>query len=442
MTQNTLKTTAFAVALLAGTALSAHAATLQDAINAAIQNHPNVKMAERNRDAIGHLVDQAKAGYRPTVDLTAGTGWEHTNNSTTRGRTARTQDVNGHRDLWRSESRLSIRQNLYNGFGTRANVSEQKNRQKSAKYNVVETRELTALSASEAYLNVLRARELVALGQANLKTHKMYQDQISKRVDGGRGSQADLRQAEGRVSLSQANLIAFQGELRDAEADYLEIVGEMPVKLEKSRAPFNMLQHNVENALARAMANNPAIQSAQADIKAANAAKEEAKSVFCPRFDLEGNVAQNQNLDGIQGSNDEASLMLMMRYNLYNGGADTARVKERVERVAEAKESLEQTRRLVEENMMVAWNSLQTSRLRLVPLNNHVLSSQQTRDAYQSQFDLGQRSLLDLLDSEIELFNARSALINGKYSVDLAVYEVLAHSGDLVSALTTQVASR
>lgn len=426
---------ALAAVLSVTTILSANALTMQGAVDAAVNNHPDVEMAQRNQTAIQALVRRAKAPFRPTVDLTAGTGWEHSNNTTSRNRAARTNGVNGHRDMWRNESRLQVRQMLYDGFGTRANVAQQKHRETSANFNVVETQEIVALAALQAYLDVLRTRELVALGKANLETHKRYLNQVERRVQGGRGSQADLQQVSGRAALAEANLIAFQGELRTAEADYLEMVGEMPQSLSRSQAPFMALPSNLELAIDQAMSNNPAIHSAQYDIKAAQAAIEEAKSVFCPRFDIEAGHSRNVNLDGVDGTNNDTSVMLMMRYNLYNGGGDTAQVQERIERHAEAIASLEQTRRLVEENMMNAWSALQTSRLRLNPLTSHVESSQKTRNAYQQQFDLGQRTLLDLLDSEIELFNSTSALINGKYEVDLAVYEVLAHKGELVQTV-------
>jgi adhesin transport system outer membrane protein len=442
MTHGMIKTTVVSTIVLASTALSSHAETMRQAVEMAIVNHPDVKMTERNRNAIGYSVEQAEAGFLPTVDATASTGWEHTNSPTTRSRSARTQGVSGHRDLWRNEVRLTVRQMLYDGFGTRSAVAEQSSRKDSAKFNVLETKEIIALAALEAYLDVLRTRELVALGQENLGVHKRYYDQISRRVDGGRGSNADRKQAEGRLALAQANLQAFEGELRTAEANYLEVVGEMPSSLSLSNTPFSMLPNNLDNALDRAMANSPAIHSAQADIKAANAAMELAKSVFCPRFDAEGNMTRGVNLDGQDGTNNDASVLLVMRYNLYRGGADVARVKERQERLGEAKESLEQTRRLVEENMMTAWSDMQTAKARLTPLNTHVMATQETRDAYRSQFDIGQRTLLDLLDSEIELFNAKAALINGKFEVDLSAYSVLAQAGDLVGTMSSQVASR
>lgn len=427
-------------AILATTTLSANAQGMQEAVQQALANHPNITSVERNRDAIGHEVRIAKGGYLPTVDFTAATGWERTKNNTTINRPATAGGgTETNRDLWRNESRLTIRQNIYNGFATRADVAEQKNRFTSAKFNVLETKEITALDTLEAYLNVLRARELVALGIQNLQTHEQYLNQISQRVAAGRGSQANQRQAEGRAALARSGLISFQGDLRNAEADYLELVGNLPKNLSKDNTPFNLLPGNLESALDRAIANHPAIHSAQHDIKAAHAAIQEAKgNLCCPRLDLEGDIGKNRNLDGVEGINNDYQVLLRASYNLYNGGRDKARVEELVDIKGIATASLEQTRRLVEENMMLAWSSLQTSKTRLQPLNSHVQASLATRNAYQKQFEIGQRTLLDLLDSEIELFESSTSLINGKFAVDLSAYEVLANSGDLVSAVTNQ----
>ncbi|MFZ2619310.1 MAG: TolC family outer membrane protein [Alphaproteobacteria bacterium] len=427
----TTKTIAAAL-LLASTVLAANAQTMQQAVQAAITEHPDVLAANRNQSAIGYAKAQAKAGYRPTIDLVAGTGWEHSNNSTTRTRAGRAASDDGHRDLWRNESRLTIRQMLFDGFETRNEVTEQGFREESAAANVTETKELLALAALEAYLDVMRARELVAVGQKNLDIHTRYLNQITERSKGGRGSMADVQQAEGRAALAHSNLLAFEGDLRKAESGYLQVVGAKPADLKKDAAPFSSLPASLDAATDRAMANNSAIKSAQADIKAADAAKSVAKSAFSPRLDLEGGISRNVNLDGTPGTNNDHSVMLMLRHNLYRGNADTNRVRERAERFEEAKAGLEQSRRLVEENMMNAWSDLQTSKSRLEPLNAHVEASSRSRDAYQEQFDLGQRTLLDLLDSEVELFNAQTALINGKYAVDLAAYSVMAHSGELV----------
>ncbi len=420
------------------TALTSHAITMREAVAIAVTNHPDVKMAEQNTSALGHQVRRAQAGYLPTVDLTVGTGWEKSFNSTTDNRAA-TAFTDGGRDLWRNESRLTVRQMIFDGWATKSDVNEQKNREVSAHFNTIETQQIIALRALEAYLDMLRTRELVALGEENYQSHLKYMDQIKARVEGGRGSKADLRQAEGRLALANANKISFEGNLKNAEANFQEIIGEAAVNLNKSQAPFQALSPKILDVLARALANNPAIHSAQADVKAATASLAEVQSACCPRIDLEGNAGWNHNLDGVDTPNNEYSVMLMLRQNLYRGGADKARKHEQEARLEEAKESLNQTKRLVEENTLQAWAALQTAQNRLTPLTEHVMAATKTSEAYSAQFDLGQRTLLDLLDSEVELFNSRSSLINGKYSVDLAVYEVLAHTGDLVSTMTEEL---
>jgi adhesin transport system outer membrane protein len=151
-----------------------------------------------------------------------------------------------------------------------------------------------------------------------------------------------------------------------------------------------------------------------------------------PRLDLEVSASRNQNLDGLKGANNDALAMVRMSYNLYNGGSDLARKREREERTNQARQGLEQDRRLVRENIQKAWTSYETTKRRLSPLKLHVTSSEATRTAYKSQFGIGQRTLLDLLDSEVELFNARTAYIDAKYAADFAIYEVLMNTGDVL----------
>lgn len=413
-----------------------YAETLGEAVQLALTNHPDVKIAKNQKSAIEHEWRVAKAGFLPTVDIAAGYGIERTENNTTRNRAARTD--NEFRTLNRYESSLSATQMLFDGFETSSEICQQKERFNSALYNVMEVEETVALAAVEAYIEVLRNMELVAIAKDNYKTHARYLQQIKQRAEGGRGNMADVRQADGRVALIRANLQSAEGALANAKANYLEVVGKLPESVSLPTPPVEVLPSTVDDAIARAIANNPALGSAQHDIKAAKAAKKTAKASFYPRLDAEFDANRNLNVSGQseKGTDQNYQAMLRMRYNLYRGGADTARVRERTSRVEEARESLERDRRLVEESMYVAWNNLETARTRIQPLSQHVMASDATRKAYSEQFDIGQRSLLDLLDSEIEFYTARSTLVNAKYALDFAVYNVLAQSGELSNTLT------
>ena len=437
MTHSKIAIAALSLALMATTSM-AHAASITEAMASAINTHPQVLSAEKDQAAIGHTIDEATAGYKPKVDIAAGTGYEWSKNETTRFRSARTPQSGkqGSVDMWRSESRVTATQMLFDGFQTKSRVAQAKNRFTSAAYHVMDVKNQLALRAAESYLDVLHSREELALAEENLATHQVYMSKIQARVSGGRSSGSDIQQVAGRAALAQANIEAAKGDVKKAEAAYLESVGEMPSNPVKDATPFGAIPVNTKAAIDRAMTQSPVIASAMADIKAANAELAEAKSVFCPKVTLEGGASRNNNLDGVKGPNNDMTAMVMLRQNLYNGGYDVAQRKERTERVKQAQDMLEGERREVEQAVIESYSRLDTAKSRLDPLSQHVQAAIATRDAYVSQFDLGQRTLLDMLDSEVELFNAKSALIDGKYELDASAYAVLAHMGDLAPAVT------
>lgn len=433
----TTRTTLFTGLLLASVSLatltSAYGQSLEQAVSQAVATHPDVAAAANERNAIEQEVERARAGYKPTVDVEAAAGFESSNNTSTRARARTLRKDSNYRDMFRTEARATVSQMLFDGMATSGRVDQQLGRLSAADTSVMEAKERVALSAVEGYINVLRARELVTLARANVDTHKQYVEMIKSRVDGGRGNSGDLRQAEGRMALAEANKLAFEGELLNAEAIYTQAVGAAPGGLNNPMVPYGSVPQSVSGVVSRAVQNNPAVKTSQNNVAAAAGALREAKAAFYPRLDAEGTGALGNNLDGISDENNELQAMLRARWNLYRGGADQARERERIARAEGAKAEIALTQRQVEEAAAQAYYRLATATNRIAPLNTHVASAETSRDAYRSQFDLGQRTLLDLLDSEIELFNARTALINARYAQDFSAYEVLANMGDLVA---------
>jgi adhesin transport system outer membrane protein len=172
-----------------------------------------------------------------------------------------------------------------------------------------------------------------------------------------------------------------------------------------------------------------------ADVDAAVAQRAAAKALLQPRFELEYNHGENRNLLGIAGPYNERSIMLWAKWNIFRGGTDYYRISETEAQINEATEIANNTRRQVESAVRLAYNAYATARGRLPSLDRYVKSSDSTRDAYSKQFAIGQRTLLDLLDSENEFFTARSTYLSGKYIELSAQYRVLAAMGQLLSGL-------
>lgn len=422
--QNLARTT---VAIAVATLLQApvHAQSLKDAVEQTVKANPDVRVEAVQRLANNEALTGARGGYLPKVDVLVGYGREWSKNPVT--------NFQG-RSLNREEGQLTLTQMLFDGFGVSSEVNRQKARVESAAYKTLGTAESAALQAIEAYMNVLRNRDLVELTKTNLATHLRTQDQIGIRSKGGIGRKSDQEQIDARVGLAKANLVAAQANLRDSEINFLRVVGAKPDNLTKPVAPdAGLIPKSEEEAVQRAIDSHPILKSAAADVEATNQQHQAAKSFMYPRFDAELGYGKNRNLDGSPGDNDERYAMLRMRYNIFKGGSDYARVHETGYLNSEAKEVMNRTRRQVDESTRLSWNALYSAIDRLPALREHAEMSAATRDSYVKQFNLGQRTLLDLLDSENEAYTAQSNYVNATYLEQFARYRLMADFGQLLS---------
>ncbi|MGH6914436.1 MAG: TolC family outer membrane protein, partial [Geminicoccales bacterium] len=360
---------------------------------------------------------------------------EYSNSVATRNRVTRAPGSDASTTLMRWESQLTLTQMLFDGFATRSEVERQLGRVSSAAYRVAETAEFIALDATEMHLNVLRNRTLVELARQNLEQHRLILGRVAELERQGGGSIADVHQAEARVAVAQAALATAIGDLEDARALYLSVAGVPPEALAEAVPPAYALPESPEAAAGRASVDSPTVLIANADIEVAESELQGARSGYYPRFDLELSSSANDNLDGLKGSSIDAQALVVMRYNLFRGGGDIAREREAFQRINEARQTLRQAQRQAEEDARIGYNAMVTAQSRLEALRDRVVAQRETRDTYAQQFDLGQRSLLDLLDAENELFVARSDLVTAEYTEMFAVYRVLAVTGALLTTL-------
>ena len=407
---------------------SAFATAIEDIVRETVATNPDVLIVGSQRDSVEQQMEQTRAGFFPQVDLTVGTGWEYNDTPITRGA------GHGSRNFNRDEADILIRQLLYDGHGTESEFERQRARVNSRAFETFSTAEVIALKASEVYFNVVRERKLVELAVHNLANHQKTYDRIEKRARSGVGRRADTQQALGRLALAKTNLMAEENRLEDAISAFVNVVGHEPDDLIDPVSRDYLIPASLDEALTIALDNHPQMKSADADIDAAREQHNAAKSVFFPRVHLEIQGRHNENQDGVPGQNDHASVMLRGRYNL-TGGKDMARRQETVFQIEEAREIRDRTRRQVIESMQLSWNAYETALAQLEYFKIHAEASKAALLAYRKQFNLGQRTLIDLLDQENEVFQARINLVNGQNDVKFSTYRILAGTGKLLWAL-------
>ncbi|MBN3142381.1 TolC family outer membrane protein [Pectobacterium brasiliense] len=406
-----------------------HAETIQEAIKSTLYTHPEVSAAINSRFSAEHDLRAAKGGYLPSITLSAGVGREETDSPSTRAST------NKRVELSRQESSINLSQTVFDGFATSSEVGRQRATVNSRAYKVLNTSEATALDTVQVYLSVLQRQEFVRLAEANLASHERIYDQIRLRSEQGVGRLADLDQAEARLAQARNNVLTEQTNLDDAKINYMSIVGKVPENLVMPDASAIKLPASLDEALHTMLANSPALKSAESDIEATQQQYETSKSTFYPRLNVELSRTMDNNVDGTRGQNNEWQAMLRMRYNLYEGGSSKANMESKAYQVKEAQDVRNNALRLLSEELKLAWSALNNSRQQLPIAAEYADRSMKVRTAYQKQFGLGERTLLDLLDSENELFTAQRRLVEVRFTSLYTEYRIASRMGELLNRL-------
>ncbi len=418
---------------------SAYAVNLLEAIEAAITTNPEVLEQLNQKLSRDAEIRQAKSGYYPSIDIIAGYGTETSDNNATRAYELARGSSDHDRSMNRQEAQLVLRQMLFDGFETRSETARQEFRSQSANYQLLNLSQQISIDAITAYANVLRTQKLVEYADSNVKIHEKIYDQVELRSSMGADNQGSLSQIFSRLNLAYSNLEAEKNNLTDALADYERVIGNTP-KDALEEAVFTLtLPKTYKDTLELALQNHPAIRAGSADIDAVRMQQQTSKSNYYPDVEIELGQEWADNQNGIRGHDNGQYAMLNFRYNIYQGGSDKARITKDAHLITEAQNRLDVTRRTVAKAVDIAWNAYQSSTKRSVFLKKYVDSTIVTRNAYEQQFQIGERTLLDLLNTENEIFSAQSENIKNKYENVIAQYRVIDSMGMLLHDLHLSV---
>ncbi|MFF7706571.1 TolC family outer membrane protein [Pseudomonas sp. NPDC007930] len=404
------------------------AQTLPEAMQHALEVHPEVQAGVNARLSADYAVKSAKGGYLPRVDVLAGYGRENTDSPTTRAEGYNSRDLN------RGEASVRLQQMIFDGFATQNEVARQQATANSRAYSLLGTSQKTALDVAQVYLDVLARREYVRLADENLKNHQRILDQIKLRTARGVGRNADLDQAEARVAGAQNNLLTEQTNLNDANTNYFSVVGLAPDELTAPAAAVPMFPASLDEARAQMVSNSPVLRSAESDIAATEKQYSAAKSTFYPRFDGELTKNADNNVSGEEGHYNGWSAMVRMQFNLFAGGSNSADLQSKAYASSQALDIRNNALRQLNEELGLAWNAYNNAGLQLPVAQQYAARSERVRTAYQSQFSLGERTLLDLLDSENENFTARRRVVEVEYLKEFSQYRIQAAMGQLLKS--------
>ena len=415
------------------TNVSTQALTLDESVAEVLDTNPVVVERLKNYRATRAQVDGAESGYFPTIDLQMSAGREED---------AMLLNNNGQIDrtgFYVFENSLVLRQNLFEGFGTVEKVNYEKMRTLAASYSYLEKANDVTLQLIKNYLEVLRQFELLVNARDNLAENQKIYDKVKTLYDGGLTTLSEVEKIKTSLSLAESNLLLQKNSLRDARYNLKRILGRN-VEVEELSFPESTLPMPVslEQAGGYALEYNPSLQVSRYNIKGAQSLFKQTKKNYYPTLDLELSENYNnynKNVDSRLNDEEYFRGMLVLRYNLYRGGSDSAAVQSNVSKINQEVARQQDLRRQVIEGLELSWSSYDLSQLQIPILEDYMVHAERTLELYSDEFKLGKRSLLDLLAAQNDVAKSNAQIINANYKLFYSKYRILDAMGLTMAAL-------
>jgi adhesin transport system outer membrane protein len=336
----------------------------------------------------------------------------------------------------KSDVSFTATQLLFDGFQTLDRVKAADFEARRDLQGHIRASESAALEVTKAYLSVALFQRLKDFADQNYYVHRQVESRVSDRVSGGVSAGVDLEQVTARLALAESNVLTEAANLHDTKAELQRLTGE---RVASERLPFPVLPPELiggsrTEVLRRALDNSPRVRQSTEEMLAVSAERDAARGPFFPRIDLRYRNEQSTNLQDVRGDFDTEAIELVFNFNFYRGGADEAQRRERNHRYYAAMEARKQACWDTRREVLVAYNDAQVLERQIEFLSAQLASQRLARIAYEDEFDLGSRSLLDLLDSQNELFDTQRALIRAEIGLISARATALAEAGSLLSA--------
>ncbi|MCE5264135.1 MAG: TolC family outer membrane protein [Deltaproteobacteria bacterium] len=398
--------------------------SLQNEIKHVLQTNPQIRAVAYSRLARDQEVIQAKGGYYPTLDASVSAGIDE-----------RLHTFASDPTITRPKATiLSLNQNVFQFGATQSEVRLQEARVQSQAYLLQSTSEETALATARVYLALLQSMEMYDLAKENLLNHERISDQMKLRSTSGVDRKADFDQVMGRLALAQSGIVVTTANIVDAKTNYQFVIGRLPGDLTKPDSLDSAIPTSMDAVEKLAVDNYPRLKSARADLEARKAQYETARRVVYPKLDLAVGYQWQTDVDYPQRQEDFLATAVL-RFNVFNGMRDKARIAQNFQLINEAQEILNTTQREVIQSIRLSWESYMAARERVIFLEEYVRSAGLTAEAFAAQWNIGRRTMFDLLDTQQEYITAKQSLVTARYDKLFAEYRVLTGMGKLVETL-------
>ena len=419
---------AAALPLLLGLSQPVFAESLAGAMAKAYANNPDLNSARAALRASDENVTIAKAGYRPQIGASASVSTTHV------------QDVSGspdYTDTYHSgQYGISVTQIIFDGFQTLSRVRAAEAGVFAGQENLKANESQILLSAVQAYADIARDQQVVAIRTQNLAFLTEQPNAAKTRLDVGEGTRTDVSQAEAQLAVGKALLASAVAQLKISRGTYVQIVGTAPDKISQPAPALKGLPRTLDQAVQIAITEHPSVKAQLHAVDAAGYQVDEANSTLLPGVSLKGTIGRSaSDQTGTSGTDaTSSSITAQITIPLYQGGAEYGRIRQAKENLGAQQIKVDSVRAQIQQMVVSAYAQMEAAQAAIAANQQQLSAAKMALDGVMEERNVGQATTLDVLNAQQQVLNARESLAQSGRNAVISSYSALAAMGRLTVA--------
>jgi outer membrane protein len=379
---------------------------------------------------VDESVPLALSGWRPSLSVNGNVARTRQDTDIIRGASAGAVFGGGTTLRTSQTVAAQLRQPLFRGFETVSNTAQAKAQVMAQRARLQASEAQVLLDAATAYLDVLRDQATVELQRNNVQVLSRQLEATQDRFRVGEITRTDVAQSEARLAASKASLTLAEGNLQKSRAAYQNSVGKPPETLTRPEPPTN-LPASAEEAVAAALQANPNFIAADYSAQAAKENVDVVQSDLLPTIDLEALYQKAWDTVADKSKSETAQARAVLTVPIYQAGAEYARLRQAKHTAGQRRLEADQARDDARETANAAFENYTSTSASIVSLQAQITASEIALEGVQREAEVGSRTVLDVLDAEQELLNARVNLVRAQRDQVVASYQLLSSVGRL-----------
>lgn len=402
---------------------AARAESLNEALAAAYEYNPQLDAERARLRATDEEVTRARSGFRPVITGGADINYNWTKQSTSTGALEQELKPGGYS--------IDAVQPIFNGFRTINSVNEQEANVRAARETLRAVEQSVLLQAVTAFMDVVRDQAIVRLRENNVNVLSRELKATEDRFSVGEVTRTDVAQAQARRAGAVSALDLAKANLKTSRATYERVVGHAPGGLVEPRGYERFLPKSLEEATNVGTHENPSVVNALYLEQAAKYGVDRIRGELLPSVQLEGSYSDRFETSSTVNESESVTVTGRLTVPIYEGGEVYARVRQQKHIHISRLQEIEQARSEAEEGIVAAWSQLLAARAQIQSDQSQVDANTTALTGVREEERVGQRTLLDVLNAEVELLNSQVALVSTRRNLVVSSYAVLSAIGRL-----------